>query len=72
MFEPDTVTYGFAKNISYPKPKYAISIFREKLMHVLFGIVFCLTIIGIPFGMKQFQIAWLALVPFGKQIKKVE
>lgn len=29
MFEPGTVTYGFAKNISNPKNKYAISIFRN-------------------------------------------
>ena len=25
MFEPGTVTYGFAKNINNPKYKYAIS-----------------------------------------------
>lgn len=32
------------------------------------GVVFCVTIIGIPFGMQFFKIAKLALMPFGAQI----
>ena len=35
MFEPGSVTYGFAKNISHPKDKYAISIFRDENVQVL-------------------------------------
>lgn len=35
MFEPGTVTYGFAKTISDPKPKYAISIFRDENVQIL-------------------------------------
>ena len=35
MFEPGTVTYGFAKNISNPKYKYAISIFRDANVQVV-------------------------------------
>ena len=38
------------------------------LMHVTLGIGFCITIIGIPFGMQHFKMALLALVPFGKEI----
>ncbi len=38
------------------------------LLHVLIGVVFCLTIIGIPFGIASFRMAVLALVPFGKTI----
>ncbi|NVO20776.1 MAG: YccF domain-containing protein [Bacteroidetes bacterium] len=38
------------------------------LTHLLFGIVFCLTIIGIPFGRQHFKLAALALAPFGKEI----
>lgn len=34
------------------------------LEHVLFGVVLCLTIIGIPFGIKNFSMAKLALFPF--------
>lgn len=36
--------------------------------HVLFGLLLCITIVGIPFGRKQFSLAGLALAPFGKQI----
>ncbi len=38
------------------------------LMHVTLGIGFCITIVGIPFGMQHFKMALLALVPFGKEI----
>ena len=32
------------------------------------GIVLCITVIGIPFGLQCFKIAKLALMPFGAQI----
>ena len=32
------------------------------------GVVMCLTIIGIPFGIQTFKMAFLALAPFGKKI----
>lgn len=32
------------------------------------GLLWCLTIIGIPFGMQHFKLAKLALLPFGAQI----
>ena len=38
------------------------------LLHLGFGIAYCLSIVGIPFGQQHFQMALLALVPFGKQI----
>ena len=38
------------------------------LTHLAFGIVLCITIIGIPFGKQHFKLAGLALTPFGKQI----
>ena len=38
------------------------------LAHIGLGIGFCITIIGIPFGLQHFKMALLALVPFGKQI----
>lgn len=37
-------------------------------LHIGFGILCCLTIIGIPFGMQHFKMTILALVPFGKKI----
>jgi uncharacterized membrane protein YccF (DUF307 family) len=36
----------------------------------ILGIVFCLTIIGIPFGLQHFKHAKLALFPFGSTIQK--
>ena len=38
------------------------------LAHVGLGIAFCITIIGIPFGVQHFKMALLALMPFGKNI----
>ena len=35
---------------------------------VIMGIVLCITIIGIPFGLQHFKIAKLALMPFGSRI----
>ncbi len=38
------------------------------LTHAVFALIFCCTIIGIPFGMQHFKLAKLALMPFGAQI----
>lgn len=38
------------------------------VFHVVVGAVFCLTIIGIPFGLQHFKLAMLGLVPFGARI----
>ena len=39
------------------------------LSHVLFGILFGITIVGIPFAKQHFKLAGLALTPFGREIK---
>ena len=39
------------------------------LLHLSFGILCCVTIVGIPFGIQHFKMTILALVPFGKEIK---
>jgi uncharacterized membrane protein YccF (DUF307 family) len=38
------------------------------LTHLVFGVLFAITIIGIPFAMQHFKLAGLALTPFGKEI----
>lgn len=38
------------------------------LTHLLFGVIFYITIIGIPFGNQHFKLMKLAFVPFGKKI----
>ncbi len=35
---------------------------------VVIGLIYCLTIVGIPFGKQYFKIAGLALMPFGCKI----
>src|SRR5690606_17382557 len=36
--------------------------------HILSGVALCLTIIGIPFGIANFKMVPVALMPLGKQI----
>lgn len=38
------------------------------LTHLAWGIVFCITVVGIPFGLQHFKLMRLALFPFGKEI----
>ena len=38
------------------------------VMHAVFGLICCITIVGIPFGLQHFKMALLALAPFGKKI----
>ena len=38
------------------------------LLWCLWGVVLCITIIGIPFGMQCFKIARLSLLPYGKEV----
>ena len=42
--------------------------FWQSVSHLIVGIVFCCTIIGIPFGTQHFKIAKFALNPFGKNV----
>ena len=38
------------------------------LTHVLFGLLFYITIVGIPFGKQHMKLAHIALTPFGRKI----
>ncbi|MBR6415623.1 MAG: YccF domain-containing protein [Bacteroidales bacterium] len=38
-------------------------------IYVIIGLLFCITIIGIPFGVQLLKLAGLALWPFGKDVK---
>lgn len=39
------------------------------VVHFVFGLLLCITIIGIPFGKQHFKLARYSLVPFGCVIK---
>lgn len=41
------------------------------ITHALFGLLLCITIIGIPFGMQHFKLAAVALNPFGRDIVNI-
>lgn len=42
------------------------------LAYLFGGILLCITIIGIPFGIQCFKLAGLALMPFGQEIREKE
>jgi uncharacterized membrane protein YccF (DUF307 family) len=42
------------------------------LAHVLAGIAYCVTIIGIPFGIALFKLALVGLFPLGKRVVPTE
>jgi len=42
------------------------------LAYLLGGILLCITIIGIPFGIQCFKLAELALWPFGREVREKE
>ena len=39
------------------------------LLHCVFGLLLCVTIIGIPWGRQHFRLAGICLSPFGKTIR---
>jgi uncharacterized membrane protein YccF (DUF307 family) len=38
------------------------------ITHAIFGVILCVTIIGIPFGLQHFKLTAIALSPFGRDI----
>lgn len=42
------------------------------LEHGIIGLIFCITIIGIPFGRQHFKLAAIALTPFGREIASMK
>ena len=38
------------------------------LGYLLLGIIYCITIIGIPVGLQLFKMASLSLFPFGREV----
>ncbi len=41
------------------------------ITHAIFGLLLCITIIGIPFGLQHFKLTGLALSPFGRDIVSI-
>jgi uncharacterized membrane protein YccF (DUF307 family) len=41
------------------------------ITHAIFGLLLCITIIGIPFGLQHFKLTAIALSPFGRDIVNI-
>ncbi|MCF8225118.1 MAG: YccF domain-containing protein [Bacteroidales bacterium] len=39
------------------------------LIHIIFGALLSLTIIGLPWGMQHFKLAGFAITPFGRRVR---
>ena len=42
--------------------------FWQALIYVVAGGIFCITVVGIPFGVQLFKMAKLSLLPFGARV----
>lgn len=41
------------------------------LGNLMIGLVWCITIVGIPFGKQFFKLAKLSLMPFGAEVRRI-
>lgn len=41
----------------------------EAIAYVMLGVLWCVTIVGIPFGLQLFKLAKLSLLPFGVEVR---
>ena len=46
--------------------------FLVSLAYILGGILLCITIIGIPFGIQCFKLSILGMAPFGQEIRETD
>jgi uncharacterized membrane protein YccF (DUF307 family) len=63
-----TGTIGFIANVIWAL-SFGILLF---IGHIIAGILCCLTIIGIPFGLQSFKLAGLSFWPVGRRVVSVE
>ena len=42
------------------------------LGYILGGLVLCVTVIGIPFGLQSIKVGWTSFAPFGKEVVETE
>ena len=50
---------------------FLVSGWALALINFVFGLILCITIVGIPFGRQFFKIAKLALCPFGAVVERI-
>jgi len=40
------------------------------IIHLVCGLLCCLTVVGIPFGIQHFKLALNSIFPFGKEVRR--
>lgn len=74
------VLYPFGRCIEYSSriSRFLINIlwivlvgWELAFVSVIIGCVWCITIVGLPFGIQSFKFAQLAIMPFGAKVVKV-
>ena len=63
-----TGTVGFIANIVWALT-FGLALF---VLYLLCGILYCITIIGIPFGLQMFKLAAISLWPVGRRVVTIE
>jgi len=63
VHDPDASSLGIIGNILWFLPGLVLA-----FGYVVSGVLLCITIIGIPFGIQCFKLVPLALFPFGKVV----
>ena len=66
------VLYPFGRSIEYSSNILWIMLCGWEIAIVSFsiGLIWCITIIGIPFGVQSIKFAQLAIMPFGAEVVK--
>lgn len=73
------VLFPFGKQINYGggAGKFLLNLlwivlcgWELAIASVVMGIIWCVTIVGIPFGIQSFKLAKLAFMPFGAKISR--
>ena len=69
--------FPFGKEIKYSNSNFSILInifwivfcgWEMFIGYIILGLLFCVTIVGMPFGQQFFKLARLSLLPFGAEI----
>ena len=42
------------------------------IIHGIFGLLLCITVVGIPWGLQHFKMAGAAIFPFGKELRPLK
>ena len=66
-----TVEYGGVGSVLINIIWFVLAGLWMAIGYILAGLLNCVTIIGIPFGIQSFKMAKLALWPFGSQIRSL-